>query len=227
MQGLQHANPDMVLTAKRTLELANTAYFQYLTQNPAEQGRLLKKVLLNCRVDGVSLYPTYRKPFDMIFERAKTNEWSGREDLNLRPPAPKAGALPGCATPRQDEVNSSDYKLPAPRKMRPLRPCRIIPAHAGRSLRYCGVCPQSRRGVRGKPPPGAPPRHSLPACSPDHPPATHPEGYRVRCPGNGGGSLSRRQPLRIHHGRRGDVYSHDSDGFYPGGPCSLPHAGAA
>jgi len=27
-------------------------------------------------------------------------EISGREDLNLRPPAPKAGALPGCATPR-------------------------------------------------------------------------------------------------------------------------------
>ena len=26
--------------------------------------------------------------------------WSGREDLNLRPPAPHAGALPGCATPR-------------------------------------------------------------------------------------------------------------------------------
>ena len=27
--------------------------------------------------------------------------WSGRGDLNARPPAPKAGALPGCATPRQ------------------------------------------------------------------------------------------------------------------------------
>ena len=26
--------------------------------------------------------------------------WSGRQDLNLRPPAPKAGALPDCATPR-------------------------------------------------------------------------------------------------------------------------------
>ena len=26
--------------------------------------------------------------------------WSGRPDLNRRPPAPKAGALPGCATPR-------------------------------------------------------------------------------------------------------------------------------
>src|SRR6185437_13028367 len=30
--------------------------------------------------------------------------WSGREDLNLRPPAPKAGALPGCATPRHFQL---------------------------------------------------------------------------------------------------------------------------
>src|SRR6266550_7392952 len=28
------------------------------------------------------------------------NCWSGRADLNRGPPAPKAGALPGCATPR-------------------------------------------------------------------------------------------------------------------------------
>src|SRR6266700_6390664 len=28
--------------------------------------------------------------------------WSGRPDLNRRPPAPKAGALPGCATPRHE-----------------------------------------------------------------------------------------------------------------------------
>ena len=27
-------------------------------------------------------------------------EWSERQDLNLRPPAPQAGALPGCATLR-------------------------------------------------------------------------------------------------------------------------------
>jgi hypothetical protein len=30
----------------------------------------------------------------------KGKQWSGRLDLNQRPPAPKAGALPGCATPR-------------------------------------------------------------------------------------------------------------------------------
>src|ERR1700751_1122893 len=29
-------------------------------------------------------------------------KWSGRGDLNSRPPAPKAGALPGCATPRHE-----------------------------------------------------------------------------------------------------------------------------
>ena len=30
--------------------------------------------------------------------------WSGQQDLNLRPPAPKAGALPGCAMPREFEL---------------------------------------------------------------------------------------------------------------------------
>ena len=30
-------------------------------------------------------------------------EWSGHPDLNWRPPAPKAGALPGCAMPRPEE----------------------------------------------------------------------------------------------------------------------------
>ena len=29
------------------------------------------------------------------------NSWSGREDLNLRHLAPKASALPDCATPRK------------------------------------------------------------------------------------------------------------------------------
>src|SRR2546425_3618039 len=45
-------------------------------------------------------------PYTTLFRslaRAGTRECqrSGREDLNLRPPAPKAGALPGCATPRR------------------------------------------------------------------------------------------------------------------------------
>ena len=35
------------------------------------------------------------------------SKWSGRPDLNRRPPAPKAGALPGCATPRHATSYSS------------------------------------------------------------------------------------------------------------------------
>ena len=100
----EQSGTDRLLNAKRILELANKAYFLYLTRRPAEQAELLRKVLLNCSIDAVSIRPTYRKPFDVIFERAKKQEWSGREDLNLRPPAPKAGALPGCATPRQSEL---------------------------------------------------------------------------------------------------------------------------
>src|SRR5690349_20565621 len=39
--------------------------------------------------------------------KQKAQIWSGREDLNLRHPAPKAGALPGCATPRKLAANDT------------------------------------------------------------------------------------------------------------------------
>ena len=77
-------------TVQRVFELAESAYSLYVTRKPAEQGQLLKLVLLNCSTDGVSLWPVYRKPFDLIFHRAKNEEWSGRDDLNLRPPGPEA-----------------------------------------------------------------------------------------------------------------------------------------
>ena len=38
--------------------------------------------------------------------------WSGRLDLNQRPPAPKAGALPGCATPRLASIIAIRRWLP-------------------------------------------------------------------------------------------------------------------
>jgi site-specific DNA recombinase len=92
---LEQPTNKQLLTAQRTLELANKAYSLYLTRNSEEQAELLRMVLLNCAIDGASVHPTYRKPFDLIFERARNQEWSGREDLNLRPPGPEPGALPG------------------------------------------------------------------------------------------------------------------------------------
>ena len=32
---------------------------------------MLRTVLLNCAIDGASLYPSYRKPFDLIFQQKK------------------------------------------------------------------------------------------------------------------------------------------------------------
>ena len=90
---LQTANPDRLLTVNRILELANKAYSLYLRQNSREQGKLLRIVLSNCATDGVNLCPSYRKPFDLIFERAKTEEWRARRDSNSRPIAPEAIAL--------------------------------------------------------------------------------------------------------------------------------------
>ena len=68
---LDQPTNDRLLTVRKTLELANKAYSLYLTRNPEEQAQLLRMVLLNCAIDGASVQPTYRKPFDLIFERAR------------------------------------------------------------------------------------------------------------------------------------------------------------
>jgi site-specific DNA recombinase len=83
---------DRVLDAQRIFELANTAHSLYISQNSTEKVKLLKMLVSNCVVGNVSVSPTYRKPFDAIFKRAKSEEWSGREDSNLRPPGPETEA---------------------------------------------------------------------------------------------------------------------------------------
>jgi site-specific DNA recombinase len=78
----QVARPERLLDAAKILELANKAYFLYLKQPPAEKAKLLKMVLSNCAIDAVSLYPTYRKPFHLIFQRTKTEGWLPGLDSN-------------------------------------------------------------------------------------------------------------------------------------------------
>src|SRR5213594_892859 len=70
--------------------------------------------------------PKTRKAVNVSYPLDATRvEWSGREDLNLRPPAPKAGALPDCATPR----------LPARTSVQQLYRLSCSPAHASRGER--------------------------------------------------------------------------------------------
>jgi hypothetical protein len=83
IQGLSDAaTGDKALDAQRIFELANKAYSLYASQNPVEKAKLLRILFSNCSVDAVSVTPTYRKPFDMIFKRAHLEEWSGRLDSN-------------------------------------------------------------------------------------------------------------------------------------------------
>jgi DNA invertase Pin-like site-specific DNA recombinase len=84
IQGLGEREPDRLLTANRILELANKAHSLYVRQNPMEQGKLLNMVLSNCRIDAASLYPAYRKPFDLIFKAARSEGWWAWGDSNSR-----------------------------------------------------------------------------------------------------------------------------------------------
>jgi site-specific DNA recombinase len=93
IQSLKAVKPGRLLDAARILELANKAYFLYVKQSAAEKAKLLKMVLSNCAIDAVSIYPTYRKPFDLIFQRTKTEEWRAWRGSNPRPLAPEANAL--------------------------------------------------------------------------------------------------------------------------------------
>src|SRR5580658_7419523 len=73
----------------KTLELAQSAHSVYFTLKHAKQVQMLNVVRLNCATDGVSLYPSYIKPFDLSAERAKkTNNGAPGEirtpDLTLR-----------------------------------------------------------------------------------------------------------------------------------------------
>jgi len=65
------SKPERLLDVMRVLELANKAYFLYVKQPPQEKAKLLRMVLSNCTIDAASIYPTYRKPFDVIFTKGE------------------------------------------------------------------------------------------------------------------------------------------------------------
>jgi site-specific DNA recombinase len=93
MLSLEEVKPEKLLDGVRILELAHKAHFLYLRQTPQEQAKLLKMVVSNCSIDATSLYPTYRKPFDLIFATGKNEGWCARRDSNSRPSGSKPDAL--------------------------------------------------------------------------------------------------------------------------------------
>ena len=132
VERLTKANSASLTTAERVFELANSAYDQLSAREPLQHRDLLKWLFSNFTFAEGTLAATLRKPFDLLTEwpddpnengadsdeqNRRRMKWSGREDLNLRPLAPQASALPGCATPRRTRPNAAD-PLPATRSAR-------------------------------------------------------------------------------------------------------------
>ena len=64
------------------LELCNRAYGLYLQQESREGAKILHTILSNCTMDGVTLVPEMRKPFDIIVKGLSRTEWLPRLGSN-------------------------------------------------------------------------------------------------------------------------------------------------
>lgn len=68
---LEMADRNYVDRGSQTLELAQRAHSLYVNQELSEKRKLLSCLLSNCSVDGVTLYPIYKEPFNLIVESIK------------------------------------------------------------------------------------------------------------------------------------------------------------
>ena len=106
----------LTLRAKRLgLSLTEAKDIIDMYDSPRDTGPQLRKFLailaehrqqleeqmaeLQANLDEVRTHEKEARALLARLEKSGT-DWSGRQDLNLRPLAPHASALPGCATPR-------------------------------------------------------------------------------------------------------------------------------
>lgn len=87
IEKLKTAERNYVDEGSRIIELAQRAYSLYKVQEPQEKRKLLDCVLSNCSMDGLTLYPTYKKPFDLLAKGLQTQNKYPRQDSNLLPSA--------------------------------------------------------------------------------------------------------------------------------------------
>ena len=67
---------------RATHELLERALVLYLKQDDEEKARLLRTLLLNCKIVGEKLDPVYKKPFDLVAIGVETGNWRPQGDLN-------------------------------------------------------------------------------------------------------------------------------------------------
>ena len=106
-----------LVTADRIFELAKQARTLWIQRTPTERRQLLEMVLSNPRLDGVTVRYDMKKPFAILSEMTKGNDWRARRDSN-RPPinaAPTASRTTGARSTRV----ARSRRLVAGRRHRP------------------------------------------------------------------------------------------------------------
>lgn len=78
MERCQNANRSYLDLGGKLIELAEKAPLLYSKQLPMERRKLLNILLSNCTLKGGILYPTYRKPFDILLQMPENKSWLRR-----------------------------------------------------------------------------------------------------------------------------------------------------
>jgi hypothetical protein len=63
------------------IELCKGISDNYLIMTPKDQAGLLKELCLNLTTDGLTISPTYKKPFDVLARRHEREEWRPQREL--------------------------------------------------------------------------------------------------------------------------------------------------
>jgi site-specific DNA recombinase len=74
---IDRSHDEMGELAVKVFELSHTLRHKWLTANYAEKRRILEIVWLNCTLNGTTLCPTMRKPFDVLAEGLVSKESGG------------------------------------------------------------------------------------------------------------------------------------------------------
>ena len=93
LQRHERANTSYYEEGVGILELAQQAYSLYVGASPQNKRDIVRSLLLNCTLKDATLCPTYRKPYQLLFEALKIKKRGERRELNPQPPGPQPGAL--------------------------------------------------------------------------------------------------------------------------------------
>jgi len=85
LNSLEGSDSDYFEAGLRTFELSQLLYPLYVNTNFEKKAKIIKILTSNCSINDLTLYPTYRKPFDTIVKWLSCPTWLPGLDSNQQP----------------------------------------------------------------------------------------------------------------------------------------------